>query len=481
VYWEARALQRSNSISAYLEVVRQQIRWKKAQPIVLEEVEHHIFDQTEALLDEGLDEETATARAIAEMGGPVEVGAQLDSVHRPKPDWGLLVLTGAMLLVGLVIQYIVCSAETAHYQAIPIIGDIIGYGVTSQFGKQAIWSGVAILALIVAYFADFTILRKHPYMLFLALCVLAIVCYSTTSMVLGRRINAVYPLMLVPVAYVGIIYSMRNKGMGGVLVCGVSFMLPAIIALFIPSITMLSLLCICCLTLLTTAVCKNWFHTSKWMALSLIYVPVIMVFMGLVLALFGSASGSRRLQANMDPALEPTGVGYLASTIDKVLSHSRPIGQGLPLSEYGEVSAARILPSYNFDFLLTYLTYNYGWILFIGVVVLFVAFTIRAGRLCKKQQSILGQLTALAVVTTIAMQCMVYFLANLGFLLLSPLSLPLISYGGQALVVNMFMIGLLLSVFRTGSVVRDTKNASVEDSNGIIRYENGQIIINIKG
>ncbi len=65
---------------------------------MLEEIENHLTDQKNSLLKEGFDEETATDKALTEMGDPVIVGEQLDHTHRPKPDWTLLALTGAMLL-----------------------------------------------------------------------------------------------------------------------------------------------------------------------------------------------------------------------------------------------------------------------------------------------------------------------------------------------------------------------------------------------
>ena len=73
-----------------------------------------------------------------------------------------------------------------------------------------------------------------------------------------------------------------------------------------------------------------------------------------------------------------------------------------------------------------------------------------------------------------------YVASNLGFLLLSPLSLPIISYGGRALVTNMCLIGFLLSVFRTGDLVKDKAEVAAAKSSFFIQFDNGQIIINLK-
>ncbi|MNC07758.1 hypothetical protein D3C75_553140 [compost metagenome] len=69
----------------------------------------------------------------------------------------------------------------------------------------------------------------------------------------------------------------------------------------------------------------------------------------------------------------------------------------------------------------------------------------------------MGQLVSGSALLTFTFQSIHYIIYNLGILLLAPLSLPLLSYGLVGLVVNMVLIGLMLSVFRNGSAVRDRK------------------------
>lgn len=181
-----------------------------------------------------------------------------------------------------------------------------------------------------------------------------------------------------------------------------------------------------------------------------------------------------------NPAFDSTGSGYIGTVIQRFLSHSQFIGGGLPLSGFEKYTPLQLLPDVNTDFLVTYLIYRFGWIVLIGTIVLFLAFIIRALILCKQQKSVLGFLVSLAIISTFALQCVIYIASNSGFFFFSPLSLPLISYGGQALVINMCLIGLLLSVFRTGDLVRDKAGAAVGRSSRFIQYNKGQIIINLK-
>ena len=80
----------------YLHLVTDQIRCKKARPDVKTELEAHIMDQMEDYRNEGMEEQEAMERAILEMGDPVEVGVELDRIHRPKMSWEILLLVGIL-------------------------------------------------------------------------------------------------------------------------------------------------------------------------------------------------------------------------------------------------------------------------------------------------------------------------------------------------------------------------------------------------
>jgi len=49
-----------------------------------------------------------------------------------------------------------------------------------------------------------------------------------------------------------------------------------------------------------------------------------------------------------------------------------------------------------------------------------------------------------------------YLLCNLGFTFITFEGIPLFSYCGKLTVIDMFMLGILLSVFRTESITRDS-------------------------
>ena len=85
----------------YLRQVEEQIRWKRARTAVTRELRQHLEDQREACLAAGLSPEEAEAEAVRQMGDPVSVGQELNRLHRPRPQWGLMALTLALAAVGM--------------------------------------------------------------------------------------------------------------------------------------------------------------------------------------------------------------------------------------------------------------------------------------------------------------------------------------------------------------------------------------------
>ena len=143
-----------SKITEYLEVVCRQIRWKKAQTSVLEEIENHIIDQKNALISDGFSEEEATDKAIAEMGDPIVVGEQLDRVHRP----GLIGTSIGILLVLVILG----TADMGNgLLRILGVGDQIVLGVTIPILAELIYLvGVSVtISSLAAIFAPKTITK----------------------------------------------------------------------------------------------------------------------------------------------------------------------------------------------------------------------------------------------------------------------------------------------------------------------------------
>lgn len=75
---------------SFIRNVTEQIRCVRARDAIARELSDHISDQAEVYEAMGESHEDAVNRAVREMGDPVEVGVELDRVHRPQVDYKLI-------------------------------------------------------------------------------------------------------------------------------------------------------------------------------------------------------------------------------------------------------------------------------------------------------------------------------------------------------------------------------------------------------
>ena len=162
----------------------------------------------------------------------------------------------------------------------------------------------------------------------------------------------------------------------------------------------------------------------------------------------------------------------------EMLENSVLLGSGTPidlLTQHGDV----FLTEFRSDYLLTYLTYQYGWAVSVGLVLLLTFFLVLGFLKCLKQKSILGQMVSLSVLCTFTAEVLIYVITNLGYPILAPISLPFLSYGINGILFNMALAGILLSTFRTGEVYQDNVKPVLNESK-FIQWDDGKLIISFK-
>ncbi len=162
----------------------EQIRWKRARPVLALELEQHLADQTEAFQAEGQDKDTAVRLALEDMGDPVEVGTELDRVHRPRPQWGLLGLTFVLAAIGafLRVEFLQASPYPSREQVL----------VKTLASLATLGLGTALM--MGAYFLDVSRLVRHArtvYIGTLAMTVLLLL-YPTYY---NALMTTLYPLV----------------------------------------------------------------------------------------------------------------------------------------------------------------------------------------------------------------------------------------------------------------------------------------------
>lgn len=468
----------SDPFKRYAEKVCEQIRWKKAHGVVAKEIENHLIDQKNAYMNMGDPESTAEEKALLQMGDPVAVGAALDNTHKPAPQWGMIGLVMVLFAIGAFIQFLFAAKLMDEgYSNHPIPAMVILFLF-------------CLAAFIGAYFLDFSFLGKHPYLLPLCLLGIDISAQLIGLEFAGNRWLTLGPFAISPIAlstlfpltFCGIFYHLREKGKQGYFLGGLAAACFCVQLLLFHTLSGLLLFVCTAGILMVLGAFRKWFGENTKPLLLFFIIAGIVIFALLFFGVDTFRYRMSRIQALLTvfhPETDPYGAGYSASILQGMLKNSAFLGEGtvfLDWNLYESFGPA----GFRSDYLLTFLTYKYGWAVSIGLVLLLAVFLILGFRKCLKQKSVLGQMISLCILTTFTMEVLVYIIVNLGYPLIAPIALPFLSYGTTALLLNMALAGILLSVFRTGEVYQDNTKPVFSESK-FIQWDDGKLIISFKG
>lgn len=445
----------------YVELVCQQLRWKKARPVIEREIGSHLCDQRDVLIKSGMDEDTATLESIRQMGDAVEIGMKLDRIHRPKPQWSMLAATAALLMIGLLIRLFIFND-----------GDRSGL-----LSVRLFYTTMGIIVMLIAYFSDFSVLGKYPKMVFFSVMAISIAGLYLSPTINGQSFYTQYITLLFPLYFSAIIFAVRNKGYSGIILSGLAFAILAFIAIYIPSVSGFLLFSIAGVLLLSVAIYREWFGVKRTHAFLLLLIPIFLITVAFFVFMGTNDYRWNRLSIAFNPSLDPNGAGYFGNITRELLSSARLFGMGNIPEQY-HVMLREPINLFQTDLIITAVISLLGWIAFLGIIIALLFFIVKGFSLCFKQKSSLGLFVSLSIMITFTMQVLSYVVFNLGFQLISPLSLPLISYGNTATVINLGLIGFMLSVFRTGDMVKDEGGPC--KNNRLFSWNNGKLTIDFK-
>lgn len=459
-------MQSIKPIKDYCNKVSEQIRWKKAKPIIITEIENHLYDQRDAYMASGDDENAATHKAISQMGDAIFLGQELDKTHKPKPQWLMIVLTGIIMLLGLFINDYI-NASTASLGTFGFLPYVFAFGI-----------------FVGCYYIDFTVLGKHSMKIYLFILCVSIIGVLFCPRVNGKQvwvmgmfsIPLTYLSLIFPLAFSLFVYRMRSKGFPGILMCGLAYLPLAFLLKVIPTISGLIFYTITALAVLCFSIWRGWFGVNKKQGLMVVFIPTIIIS-PLFCLLYLNRMWTR-ISVFLNPEEARLTAGYQYCVIRAFLSKAVFWGKGGVPEMIGDISA---MPNVNTDYSLVFLIHQFGFVILLFITLLIVAFSSIGIYKALREKSILGSLIALTIILTFILQSAFYILDNLGYGLISGLSLPLISYGNTALFINAALIGFMLSIFRTGEIVRDCslEMKTNKGSHSIFSYEDGKITINL--
>ncbi len=155
----------------------------------------------------------------------------------------------------------------------------------------------------------------------------------------------------------------------------------------------------------------------------------------------------RRFTAFMDPWADPKGNGYQIIQAMYAFASGGIRGVGLGLSR----QKFFYLPAAHTDFIFAIVGEELGLIGALAIVLAFAVLTYAGLRIASRAQDRFGRLLAGGMIVLLASQAAINMLAVTGMMPVTGIPLPFMSYGGSAMILNLGLLGVVLSVYRYGN------------------------------
>lgn len=438
-------------VQEFLQTVCKQIRFKGIHKDIVGELSGHIEDQKNQYIKQGLDEAAAAVKAVEQMGDPVLIGKQLDKAHRPKTEWSILSLALLLVIIGGGVQFLLSGVSAYSSDA---------------FSRFLLYAPVGIASFICVYFFDYTLLGRYSKLVYFLLIGVTIGGFMFLSRQCGAYRHVYYSALLFIPAFAGIIYGFRNKGYVGIIASGMFYAGAALLCLLGSSFSGFFLLTVSCLIVLTVAIKKGFFGGSKKVGFAIVYIPVAAVLLFIIVS-NPSLLGERF-----------SIMGYMYLTVRRLVDSSQPWGEAVMDGKFAGMGIDQFLPGWSTDFSLTYIIARLGYVPGLAIVAVLLILIVRIFISVIKQKNAYGFLVAFSACLAITGQTVFYVLSNLGIIAPFAGILPFISFGRIGFVVNMILVGLLLSVYRRTDLVKDRLGNKVYNRR-VFTVADGKLIIDL--
>ena len=177
-------------------------------------------------------------------------------------------------------------------------------------------------------------------------------------------------------------------------------------------------------------------HYRYFVGLALIGLPA------LYLLLVAAPYRRRRLLAFWDPWADPLGDGFQIIQSLVAVGTGGVFGRGL----MGGVQKLFYLPEPHTDFIYAVISEELGLVGATAILLCFCVVAWRGLRISARAEDTFGAFVALGLTTMIAAQALVNISVVLGLMPTKGIPLPLVSFGGSSMLINLLGTGVLLNI-----------------------------------
>lgn len=354
-------------------------------------------------------------------------------------DWSIFLVALVLSLIGV---------STIYSATRPVLDA----AQQSFYIRQLYWIGLSLLCFVAVASFDYKWIIRYAFLIYIAGVILLILVLFIGSKGLGAQrwiklgFISFQPSEFFKLFFI-IALSRYLAGMGGNLSLGLKelfkmtilfFAVPAFLIVKQPDLGTAIILFFIFFSMIFIAGIRR-----RLLVMAIILGVISLPFMGNIF--WGGLKGyqKQRIVAFMDPDVDPQGVGYHIKQSKVTIGSGGFTGRGYMKGTQGPL---RFLPEKHTDFIFSIFAEEWG---FAGSVLLFMLYLfiiLRGFDIARKARDLEGCYLSIGITSMLTY----YFIVNIGMTLgISPIvgaPLPLMSYGGTALLSNFLALGILENI-----------------------------------
>ena len=348
-------------------------------------------------------------------------------------DWILFSSVFLLVIYGLVEIYSVSLSQ--------------GDQSLANFKKQLLFAGIGLVLLFVFAFLDFNDLRETSvYFYVLGVILLVAVLFFGSTIrgtkgwfnIFGFSFQPVELIKIILILFFSYYYSRANFRFNTLK----HFLLPLFFLAILAGLVMAQpdFGSAMVLVLLWLAIIVMAGFSKKYLA--------ILILAGLLLGGAGwlfylKPYQKERIMTFANPKSSPLDQGYNVTQAMIAVGSGQLIGRGIG---FGSQSQLRFLPESQNDFIFAVIAEELGFLGVILVLAFFMVFFHRAIKSLRRVKEDFSTFFILGAISLIFIEMFINIGMNVGLLPVVGISLPLVSYGGSALVSTLILVGIMESI-----------------------------------
>lgn len=365
------------------------------------------------------------------MGSSKHIGRELNELHKDNSEWSITLLS--ITLVLLSIGTIYCFEINGSFEKI-----FIGYS-NYILNQSILWSIIGLLGLLIGCFIDYRKIKKYSIHIYLIGLILLFLAFLSTGLnrvdrwlqIRNISINIGYlgPIFFI-IALSGIYCNYRWSNKKNLIKGLLLGMIPLILLSMTESL-----------------------YSFLIYGITLILVSYISKAPKKVLVIFAIIDASilflTKLRFNIIGLFINNGndlnnSSYIHDQLKIIRDSSVLIGTGENFDITG-------LPEFYGKYMFSSIVYNFGWIAGFIVIILITTLLIKIYKISKNIKNNYGKTLILGIESVLGIQIILHMLSNFGCIN-GYIQLPFISYDGTSMVFNMFIIGIIINMYKGRSI-----------------------------